>query len=214
MPTHQSKRDLILRSTVTVNTVADLNLSMEALFDAPAAEITYEDASDLDEEERTKYKMVFNTAAGARIGCVTLRLIGNPVPADGSGVTVTEERAGYTFNPTARETNVALIDAPAASFERVWKQNARDAARNEVVDHVAKLDVRVQAAAGFSVVQTLRSAGDNELVLLYEWSGAATGGAVSGSVTLTSSASAGSGYTLGKIRVTDNNPSSGAAKRR
>lgn len=213
MPSTQSKRDVILKSSVTVNTVADLNLSMEALFDAPAVEITYEDAGDLDEEERTKYKMVFSTASGTPVGCVTLRLIGNPVPADGSGVTVSETLARYDFVPTARETSVALIAAPAASFERVWKQNAKDASRAEVVDNVAKLDVRVAAQSGFTVVQTVRSTDDNELVLLYEWSGAASGVAVSGSVTLSSSAAAGAGYTLGKIRVTDNNPSGAAARR-
>lgn len=214
MPSTQSKRIVVLKSDVAATNVSELNLSMEAIFDAPASEITYEDAGDLDEEERTKYKMIFKSAAGATIGTVTLRLIGNPIPADGSGAAVSVARAGYSFVPDARETNVALLPSPAASFERVWKQNARDASRVEVVDNVAKLDVRVIAESGFSVAQTLRSAGDNELVLIYEWSGAASGVAVSGSVTLSSSAVAGAGYTLGKIRVTDNNPSGAAVRRR
>lgn len=216
MPSTQSKRDLILKSSVTAATVADLNISMEALFDTDLSTvITYEDESDpaTARDEKTKYRMTFTNVGGASVGAITLRLVGDPVPASGSGITVTKPVARYEFDPAGRETAVALIGAPAASFERAWRQNVRDRSRTEVVDNVARLDVRVIGENGATVAQTVRSQADGELVLIYEWSNAA-GVLVSGSVTLTTTATPGTGYTLGPVRVTDNDPSSAVTRRR
>lgn len=214
MPSTQSKRDLILKSSVAAGTVADLTISMDASFDTSlTTTITYEDESGSPREEKTKYKMVFANASGATLGTITLKLVGDPQPATGD-VTVTKPVARYTFDPSGRETTVALLPSPNASFERVWKQNVTDSTRAEVVDDVAKLDIRVSGENGAVVSQSAKSQENNELVVNYEWSTAATGVVVSGSVTLTTTAVAGSGYTLGNIRVTDTDSTAGTTRRR
>ena len=213
MPTPKSKRDLILKSSVTSATVTDLNITMDAVFDTNLSTvITYEDETPTStRDEKTKYKMVFSNGAGASLGTITLRLIGDPVEA--TGVTVSKPVARYTFDPAGRETAVALLASPTASFERVWKQKAYNSARVEMVDNVAKIDVRVIGENGAVVTQTVKSTDDGELVLLYEWSSATAGVLVSGSVTLTTTAAAGAGYTLGNIRVTDSEPSPNVRRR-
>lgn len=214
MPTPKSKRDLILKSSVAAGTVADLNVSMDATFDTDLSTvITYEDESGTTRDEKTKYKMVFSNGAGVSMGSITLRLVGDPAVAS-SAVTVTKPIARYDFDPAARETSVALLPSPTASFERVWKQNVRDSARAEVVDNIAKLDVRVIGENGAVVTQTAKSQDDNELVIIYEWTSATSGALVSGSVTLTTTAVPGAGYTLGNIRVTDTDSGAGTTRRR
>lgn len=214
MPTPKSKRDLILKSSVTSATVTDLNITMDAVFDTNLSTvITYEDETPTStRDEKTKYKMVFSNGAGASLGTITLRLVGDPTPAD-AGVTVTNPVARFTFDPAGRETAVALLASPTASFERVWKQKAYNSARVEMVDNVAKIDVRVIGENGAVVTQTVKSTDDGELVLLYEWSSATAGVLVSGSVTLTTTAASGAGYTLGNIRVTDSDPSPNVRRR-
>jgi hypothetical protein len=209
MPSTQSHRDVILKTSVAAGTVADLSVSYDALFEsASAGAITYEDESGV-RDDKTKYKLTF-----AGIGAVTFKFVADTTLPTGSSATVQKTRAGYVFEPTGREGSVALLSAPAASYERIWKQNARDSARNEVVDHVVKLDVRVEAEGSHTVEQTVKSTDAGELVLVYEWSSATAGVVLSGTVTLTPSVAPGAGYTVGNARVTDNNPTSGSARRR
>lgn len=215
MPSTQSKRDVILKTSIASGTVADLNVSFEGLFESGAAGvITYEDESGA-RDEKTKYKLVFSSATGT-VGTVTFKFVADGVLPSGSSATVSKPTARYVLDPAGRETSVALISAPDASFERIWKQNVRDASRNEVVDNVVKLDVRVDAADGFTVEQTVKGTDPEQLTLVYEWSSATAGVVVSGSVNLTPSVAPAAGYTVGNIRVTDNDPTSGstAARRR
>lgn len=213
MPRPKSQRDLILKSSVVSATVTDLNVTMIAEFDTNLSTvITYEDESPTSpRDEKTKYRMVFSNSAGTSLGTITLRLVGDPVET--AGVTVSKPVARYTFDPAGRETAVALLPSPTASFERVWKQKAFNSARAEVVDNVAKIDVRVIGENGAAVTQTVKSTDDGELILLYEWSSAAAGVLVSGSVTLTTTAVAGAGYTLGNVRVNDSEPSPNLRRR-
>lgn len=212
MPSTKSKRDVILKTSIASGTAADLNVSYEALFDsANAGEITYEDESGA-RDEKTKYKLVFEGASGP-IGTMTIKFVADGVLPTGSSAIVTKPVARYDLDPAGRETAVAQLTAYAASYERIWKQNLRDASRDEVVDNVVKLDVRVDAASGYTVTQTVKSTDPGELVLLYEWATPAAV-AVSGSVTLTPSLVPAAGYTAGNIRITDNDPTSGSARRR
>lgn len=213
MPTPKSQRDLVLKSSVAAATASDLNIAMTALFDTNLSTvITYEDESPgSTRDEKTLYKMVFANSSGTSFGTITLRLVGDPIET--AGVTVTKPIARYDFDPAGRETNVVLLPTPTASFERVWKQKALNSARVEVVDNVAKIDIRVIGENGATVTQTVKSTDDNELVVLYEWSNAASGVLVSGSVTLATTAVAGAGYTLGPVRVTDSDPSPNVRRR-
>jgi len=209
MPSTKSKRDVILRTSVAAGTVADLTVSYEALFDsASAGAITYEDESGV-RDDKTKYKLTF-----AGIGAVTFKFVADTTLPTGSSATVAKTRAGYVFEPTGREGSVTQLQTSNASYERIWKQNVRDSARNEIVDHVVKLDVRVAAEGSHSVEQTVKSTEAGELVLVYEWSSATAGVVLSGTVTLTPSVAPGAGYTVGSARVTDNNPTSGSTLRR
>lgn len=209
MPSTQSHRDVILKTSVAAGTVATLSVTYDGTFEsASAGAITYEDES-VPRDDKTKYKLTF-----AGIGAVTFKFVVDTNLPTGSSATVEKERAAYHFQPAGTQGNVTQLPAPDASFERIWKQNVRDSARNEVVDNVVKLDVRVDAEGAHVVEQTIKSTDDGELVLIYEWSSATAGVVLSGSVTLTPSLAPGAGYTVGKPRVTDNVPTTGSARRR
>lgn len=209
MPSTQSHRDVILKTSVAAGTVADLSVTYDALFDsASAGAITYEDESGV-RDDKTKYKLTFSG-----IGSVTFKFVADTTLPTGSSATVQKTRAGYVFDPAGTAGSVTQLDPYAASYERIWKQNVRDSARNEIVDHVVKLDVRVEATGSHTVEQTVKSTEEGELVLIYEWSSATAGVVLSGTVTLTPSVAPGAGYSVGKPRVTDNNPTTGSARRR
>jgi hypothetical protein len=55
---------------------------------------------------------------------------------------------------------------------------------------------------------------NNQLVISYSWLSGSGAPAVTGTVTLDSAVTAGAGYTLGNIRITDNNPTTGEERRR
>lgn len=211
MPSTQSKRDVILKTSIASGTVADLTASYDALLDGTAAgAIVFQDESGT-KDEKTKYKLVF-TSGTSSVGSMTIKFVADVTLPTGSSATAAKVRAGYTQSPTGREGGVTLLDTPTTSYERIWKQNVRDSARNEVADHVVKLDVRVKAESGYTVEQTVKSNDAGELVLIYEFASATTGAVLTGSVTLTPSVAPGAGYTVGAPRVTDNSPTTGSVR--
>lgn len=213
MPNPKNKRVVVLQSSFNATTVATFNLSMDASFTTTGGTTNkFEDVSADNSEEKTKYRMRFTNATGGEIGQLTLRLVGKGQPAAGVSVDKTEARSDIDPAPVAGD--VTLIADPAASFERIWKQVVGDASGAEMVDDIAKLDMRVSAGAGVTVQQTVTTQANNQLVVSYRWQNAAGGTLVSGSVTLDSAATAGTGYRLGRIRVTDNNPTTGEERHR
>ncbi|MGK3967747.1 hypothetical protein WMF38_26680 [Sorangium sp. So ce118] len=210
MPNQKSKRIVVLQSSVSATTVGAMNVTMDASFTTNASTSTtnkFEDVSASSSDEKTRYRMAFAVTGGADIGCITLQLIARGEP--GTGVTVNKTTATSDIVPTPVSGGVTVLDSPAASFERIWKQSVIDANRTEYVDDIAKLDMRVSAAAGYTVAQTVTTQATGQLVISYVWKDANGSAVLSGSVTLDSSVTAGSGYDLGSIGVTDNNPTTG-----
>lgn len=212
MPTPKMKRDVILKTSVAAGSAADLTISMDASFSTTVngTTITYEDESSSSAEEKTKYKLVFANVGGATIGTMTVKFVGNPDPSSGASVALV--RAGYDFDPAGTQGNVNIITAPTHSFERIWKQAVLSGS-TEIVDNVAKIDIRVTAGSGITVTQTLDTAKDNTLKVNYSWSDPAVGAVASGSVTFGSSVSAGTGYTTGPIRITDTDSTESSLRR-
>ena len=212
MPTPQNKRIVVLQSSFNATPVSTLNLTMNAVFTTTAtATNKFEDASADNSEDKTKYRMKFVNGAGAEIGVITLRLVAKGDPA--AGVTLSKTGRS-TIVPGPTVTDVTLIESPAASFERIWKQAVADGSGGQAVDDIAKLDMRVSAGTGFTVSQTVTTQANNQLVISYSWLSGSGAPAVTGTVTLDSAVTAAAGYTLGNIRITDNNPTTGEERRR
>lgn len=214
MPTPHSKRTVVLQSSSNSATVSDLGITMDASFTTTWTTTTkFEDASSSSAEETTKYRMKFANNAGAEIGAITLRLVGKGNDPE-AGVTLAKTVVRSDIDPTPGKGGVTPIASPDASFERIWKQAVSDASGKQQVDDVAKLDMRVSQATGYTVGQTVQTQTDNQLVIAYTWLDQNGSAVVSGTVTLDTAVTAGAGYTLGPIRVTDNNPTSGEARTR
>lgn len=212
MPNPKAKRYIVLQSSTSSATASQLEVTMDASFTTSFGTTNkFEDVSANASEEKTKYRMKFANAAGGDIGCLTLRLVGKGDPQ--AGVTVTKTEARSDLDPTPVSGGVTLIENPAASFERIWKQKTLDSGEAEVVDNVVKLDMRVSAASGVTAVQTVQTQGSNQLVIAYSWNGPA-GPLVSGTVTLDTAVRAETDYQTGKIRITDNNPTTGEERHR
>lgn len=214
MPTSQVKRTIVLQSSFNATPVSSLSVTMDASFTTAGATTNkFEDNSADATEEKTKYRMKFLAADGTEIGQLTLRLAGKGEPGT-TGVAVEKTLARSEFIPTLSRGSVLLLDPYAASFERIWKQAALDERNSEYVDNVNKLDMRVTAAAGYTVGQTVRTQTDGELAIAYSWLNANGAAVVTGVVSLESVATAGADYHLGIIRVADNNPTTSEERRR
>lgn len=214
MPTTQSKRIYVLKSSFSAATVSELNVSADAVFNvAGTANNRFEDASSGDTEDITKNRVKFANAAGLEIGQVTFQLTGQG-EIGVSGVAVEKTTARSVHSPTAKEGPVNMLTNPDTSIERVWKQAALDdASETEYVDDIAKLDIRVDGSNGYTVSQTVQTQTDNQLVVGYAWTDPNGVSVVSGTITLDSAVSFDAGYHGGRIRVTDNIPSSGERRR-
>lgn len=211
MPTPKSKRDVLLQSSFSsTQVVATLGLGMDAQFNTPAGTITtnlFEDASGSDDES-TDYQMTFAVSSTAQIGVITISFLGegdNPV----SGLTVAKTRAVSDIDPAPTTTTVTPIANPDAFYTRSWQQPALDSSEVAQVDQIGALEVRVKASAGYTVTQTVTSTAEDHLVLTYAWSDS-TGQIVTGTLNFTASSVAGSGFSLGKLNVSDTSSSAGA----
>ncbi|MCY0993592.1 hypothetical protein OV203_41020 [Nannocystis sp. ILAH1] len=210
MPTPKLRRDLVLKTGVAAGPVANLDIDLNASFttELTGTTIKWEDESSSDPEEQTKFKMSFLNVGGANVGALTIKLVGNPCPDVPATVTKT---ARQTTDPTATTGTVTLLDPADDTFERVWRQAVNNS-RVQVVDNVAKIDIRAKAEAGYVVNQAVGTATDNSLIVNYAFVDATGTAVVSGSVRFDTSSTASAGYTLGNVRVVDTD--SGASARR
>jgi hypothetical protein len=201
MPTPKMRRDLVLKTGVTAGNVAQLDIDMIGSFTTAltGTTIQWEDESSGNPEEKSKFKMAFLNVGGANVGALTVRLVGNPCPDVPATVTKT---ARQVCDPTATTGSVTLLDPADHSFERVWRQAVSNA-RVQVLDNVAKIDVRVKAETGYTVNQSVGTATDNQLIVNYAFVDAAGTSVVAGSVRFDTVATAAAGYTLGNIRIVD-----------
>ncbi|WP_096332514.1 hypothetical protein [Nannocystis exedens] len=201
---------MVLKTGVAAGPVANLDIDLNASFttELTGTTITWEDDSSSDPEEKTEFKMSFLNVGGANVGALTVKLVGNPCPDVAATVTKT---ARQTTDPTATSGSVALLDPADDTYERVWRQAVSNS-RVQVLDNVAKVDIRVKAEAGYTVNQAVGSATDNTLIVNYSFVDATGTAVVSGSVRFDTVATAAAGYTLGNIRIVDTD--SGASIRR
>lgn len=212
MPNPKSTRIIVLKSSFNAATVSELSLTMNADFTTNATTTNkFEDVSAGGSEDKTKYRMKFVLTGGADIGAITLRLVAKGAPAAGVALSKTTR---LIQSPTAVAGGVTLISSPAASFERIWKQAVLDGGDVTFVDDIAKLDMRVSAASGYTVSQTVTTQANNQLVISYSWNNALGLPVVTGSVTLDSAVTPGAGYHTGSIRITDNDPTTGEERHR
>lgn len=207
MPTPKTKRDILLKSSITAtDTVATLSLGMDAQFATPAGTTTinlFQDASAATNED-TEYQMTFGPSTGA-IGVVTIGFTGQDNPT-AKRVKIVKTVTTSDFDPPETTTSVTPIASPDASWTRSWQQAALDAQSSQVVDQVGGIDIRVKAGTGYSVTQTVTSTATAELVLAYVWRDATGADVITGSFTFTASSVPGPGYSLGTATATDNAP--------
>lgn len=207
MPTPKSKRIIVLSSSYSPsNIIANLNLTMNATFVTPSNVTTVNVAEEASSSssESSEYSMTFNLVSGAAVGQITLSFSGEGQDL-ASGVGVAKTSATTTTVPRASSGTVTPIPSPNAAHSRVWSQPALDGA-SELVDQVAGLDMRVTAASGYTVTQTVTSWDDDDLIVAYEWKDAAGGTILSGTVRLEAVAAAQGSYTLGDVTVVDDPP--------
>jgi hypothetical protein len=204
MPTPKSKRIVVLQSSYSPsNLVANLNLTMDALFTTHSTVTTvntFEDASTTGTED-TEYQMAFSIVGSGAIGALTVSFSGRGDNL-ASGVSAAKIAASLNSVPRAMTTTVTPIPSPDHYFERVWQQPVLDGA-NMLVDQIGAIDVRVKAESGHTVTQTVTSTAADELILTYLWTDSNGLHLASGTVKLLASSAPFGDYTLGDETVTD-----------
>ncbi len=206
MPTPKSKREVVLQSTFSAGTVATLSLGVDAAFTTPRGTTTvnrFEDSSSGTSNEATEYRMAFDPRSSEQIGVITFSFTGggsDPAP----GLVVNKTSAISTIDPPPRTTDVTPINSPDASFSRSWQQAALDAGATQMVRQVGGVSIRVKAASGNRVTQTVTSASTAQLIVSYTFNAANGDEVMTGTVTFTASSVASAGYSLGAATVVDN----------
>ena len=203
MPPPKTKRTIILQAGYShSDPIADLGVTMDATFTHVNSVRPANLLQDLSTtgNETSRYKISFSLS-GATFAELTLSLAAHGDNL-ASGVSMTKTSATTTTTPMATATTVTRLPSPGAHFTRTWQQNALNAGTT-LVKQVAYLDVRVTAASGYSVTQTLTSAATNALVLTYSWMDINGVAQVSGTVKLDPLATPSGIYTLGTATVTD-----------
>lgn len=206
MPTPKTKRDIVLLSSFSsTDTVATLNLGIDAQFTTPSGTVTanlFQDASAGSSNEDTKYQMSFAPVGGAQIGLLTMSFTGSGA-VRARGLSVAKTGATSEFDPTETTGTVTPISGPDAQYVRIWQQPALNGT-TELVDQIGSVDIRVKAGGSYQVTQTVTSTAVGQLVLSYVWRTSRGAEVMSGSVTFTAGSTPGAGYSLGTATVTDN----------
>lgn len=214
MPTPKAKRDIVLQSTFSAANVATLSLGVDASFTTNRGVDTaniFEDSSAGTSNEATEYQMSFTNGSNAPVGQITLSFFGRG-DNQTRGLVVNKTSAVSSIDPTPRTATVTPISNPDASYSRTWQQAALNGT-STMVTQVGGVDVRVKANGGYSVIQTVTSTAIGQLVLSYAFKTATGADVATGTVTLTASSVAGTGYSLGTASVTDSNPRSSSTRR-
>lgn len=204
MPKPKSKRTVLLQSSFSpTSLVGDFNLDMDASFDSAAnvATVNIDEDTSTTGNESSEYQMSFALSSGAPIGVITLSFTGSG-DAPAPGVSVAKTRAATETDPQATSGTVTPLANPDAFYERVWQQAVLDK-KDELIDQVCGLDVRVKAATNYTVTQTVTSTAEALLVLTYAWKDASGTALISGTVKLAASSAALGGFDLGPVTVTD-----------
>lgn len=215
MPTSQNIRTVVLKSSFSAATVSEMTVAANATFtfNAGSASNKFEDVSDTPGDDKSRSRMKFANAAGAEIGQLTWRLVGKGEPGQ-AGVTVTKEVTREVITPSPQKGGVTLLETYDQSAERIWKQAALDSGDVEYVDDIAKLDIRADASNGYVVTQSVPTQTDTTLEVAYSFNDANGVPVVTGTIVLDTSITLGAGYHGGRIRVTDNIPTTGEERRR
>ncbi len=213
MPKPKTKGVIRIRSSFSSTvTVADLDVTMDAEFDTPTgvtATNLYDDNSN-SSAENSSYQMSFRQGS-TQIGVLTLEWEArgdDPV----SGLTVARTLEDQEFDPEPRATSVTPIADPDAYYSRNWAQPAFDSQEDVQVDQVTGLEMRVMAASGYSVVQTVTSTAPAELIISYAWKDSLGNDVITGSVKLQAASVAVSPYTLGSITIDDDDGQASALR--
>ena len=191
MPKPKSKRIIVLQSSFSpTSLVGDFNLDMDASFDSAAnvATVNIDEDTSTTGNESSEYQMSFALSSGAPIGVITLSFTGSG-DAPAPGVSVAKTRAATETDPQATSGTVTPIANPDAFYERVWQQAVLDK-KDELIDQVCGLDVRVKAATNYTVTQTVTATAEALLVPTYAWKDASGTALISGTVKLAASSAA------------------------
>jgi len=178
--------------------VVEFDVAFSANFESElAAAFEYSDSSSGSEDLTIRGYVFSNPATGVEIGRLSIRV---KVFCEISDASISADRSGrstYSTPPSGRGTQ---IRDPQAQNLRRWAQEVRGAA-GAVMRNVAVVDLR-SVIPGGRVSQNIRQNDETTLVIGVELADAA-GIQASGSLTLSTAASPGAGFSLGPVRITD-----------
>jgi hypothetical protein len=211
MPTTNDNRSIKITAKTASTTASDFSVDFAATFTTDqsaslAIKDKSSDACDLTIHELT----VSDPATGEEIGRTSIR-----VKADtkllGDLEAKLDREARATSEPPATAGGSQVRD-PSSSDLRRWAQPIKESGAN-VLRNIAVTDVRSVSASG-GVSQTVRTNDESSLVLDIAFTDRGGSTVASGTVTLATSATAGAGFELGPVTITDTEDDGAPERRR
>lgn len=198
MPTTNDTRAIKINANNPAK-VVDFDVDYSGSFTSDlAATFEYSDNSSADTDLTIREYVFKSPATGAEVARVSIRVrvLPNNVAA---GVTFSIN--GSSTTPRASGSGQQLRTADAQNLRR-WAQDVDDGASGSAaLRDVAVVDVRSSIPGG-TATQTIRVNDESTFEMAIDLSDRA-GTQVSGTVTLTTAAAPGDGFTLGPVTITD-----------
>jgi len=201
MPTTNDNRSIKITASSAGVTASNFQVDFAASFTADSAvTLNFTDRS-VDACDRTFHEVVISDAAtGSELGRSWIKVKVETKELNGFAAAL--DRTGRsTIDPPAAGTANKIRD-PSTSDLRRWAQPIAQQSGGNVLRNVAVVEALSSSDAG-SVSQTLRTNDASALLIAVDFSDARGGTIASGTLSLTTTATAGAGYEVGKVVITD-----------
>ncbi len=201
MPTTNDNRSIKITANSAGITASDFQVEFAASFTTSfAATLNFTDKS-ADACDRTLHEIVLSDAAtGSELGRTWIKV--KIETKELNGFSAKLDRAGRsTIDPPAAGSANKIRDPSTSDFRR-WAQPIAQSGGGNVLRNIAVVEALSSSASG-SVSQVVRTNDASSLVLAVDFTDARGGAIASGTVSLTTAATAGAGYEVGKTVITD-----------
>ncbi|MCB9568897.1 MAG: hypothetical protein H6710_17065 [Myxococcales bacterium] len=198
MPTTNDKRLIKITANSAGVTASTFDVNLDASFDTPSDGAIKLSVTSSGGTDTSLHELVFSDAAtGSEIGRTSISLVADTKIVGNFSATLAVDGRSETDPPASGSP--AEIRSPTAQNRRNWTQDVNADSNGTVLRNSANVDVR-SASDTASVSQLVRTSDDHTLMLAITFE--PRGGApTSGSVTLTTTATAGAGYNLGPVKT-------------
>ncbi|MCA9638097.1 MAG: hypothetical protein KC486_22325 [Myxococcales bacterium] len=200
MPTTNDKRLIKITANSGNVTASTFDVDFDAAFDSPQSlALSFSDSSSGSCDKTLRELVVSDAATGSEIGRTSILFKVDTVELGEFSAGI--DRSGRSDTTPPPSGTPHQVRNPTASNFRRWAQVVKQSGEN-VLRNFANVDAKSAASSG-AVDQSVVTNDDTTFALRVTFSDRGGSALASGTVTVTTSAKAGDGFTLGPVRLSE-----------